>query len=229
MKKVLLIEDEQNIVKLLQAYLEKADFIVASNAGDKEVMQVFRSFKPDMVLLDLMLVTEDGWSLLQKLRLESGCPIIIITARGAITDRLEGLDLGADDYIAKPFDPNEVVARVKAVLRRSVYLADADHIRLGSLQIDTTKQQLTIAQQEVALIPRDFQLIGFMAQYPNQCFSRAQLLDQVWGIDFVGGERAVDAAIKRIRKALQLWPKQQGEIMTMKGIGYCLRVYETEQ
>ncbi|MEF2246644.1 MULTISPECIES: response regulator transcription factor [unclassified Paenibacillus] len=225
MKKVFVVEDEQSIARLLQVYLERNGFMVKCHAGEQDVLAVFQSWKPDLVLLDLMLEETQGMEILQQIRQEGSCPVIIVTARGAVPDRLEGLQLGADDYIAKPFDPEEVVARVKAVLRRSPYLADAEIIRLGSLIIDFSSQAAARGQTPVSLIPRDWQLLAFLARHPNQCFSREQLLDRVWGIDFAGGDRSVDAAVKRIRKSLQGWPVSEGEIVTVKGTGYSLRVY----
>lgn len=226
MKKVFVLEDEHSIARLLQVYLEREGFAVKCHAGEKDAVTVFRSWRPDLVLLDLMLEEVQGMDVLRQIRQEGSCPVIIVTARGAVPDRLEGLQLGADDYIAKPFDPEEVVARVQAVLRRSAaYLADSKIIRLGSLIIDYTAQSTARGQMPIALIPRDWQLLAFLARHPNQCFSREQLLDRVWGRDFMGGDRAVDAAVKRIRRKLQEWPVSEGEIITVKGTGYSLRVY----
>ena len=130
--------------------------------------------------------------------------------------------------IAKPFDPEEVLARVQAVLRRSSYLAEADTIRLGTLTIDFSAQNVLLGKEPVSLMPRDWQLLAFMARHPNQCFSRDQLLDQVWGMDFDGGDRAVDTAVKRLRKSLQQWPGTEGEITTIRGMGYSLRLLSNE-
>ncbi|MEK0314648.1 response regulator transcription factor [Cohnella sp. 56] len=224
MKKVFVVEDEHAIARVLQVYLERDGFAVSCHRGEKDVLQAFQSWKPDLVLLDLTLEETEGLHILQHIRQEGSCPVIIVTARGAVPDRLAGLQLGADDYIAKPFDPEEVVARVKTVLRRSAYNADADIVRLGSLIVDFTARTASRGRTPIALIPRDWQLLAFLARHPNQCFSREQLLDQVWGRDFDGGDRSVDAAIKRIRKSLQAWPAHEGEITTVKGTGYSLRV-----
>ncbi|MCQ6557086.1 response regulator transcription factor [Paenibacillus mendelii] len=224
MKKVFVVEDERPIARLLQVYLERDGFEVLCHTGVKDVLDVFRSWKPDLVLLDLMLEETHGMEILQQIRQDGSCPVIIVTARGAVPDRLEGFQLGADDYIAKPFDPEEVVARVQAVLRRSAYFAESEVIRLGSLTVDYSSQTAIMGYEQLPLIPRDWQLLAFLARHPNQRFSREQLLDCVWGRDFEGGDRSVDAAVKRLRKSLQDWPAKEGEIATAKGMGYCLCV-----
>lgn len=225
MKRILLIEDEIPIARLVSAYLERASYEVKWNEGDREAIPAFLSWKPDLVLLDLMLPDHDGLDILDQIRQYGSCPVIIITARGTVPDKLQGLAQGADDYIAKPFDPDEVLARVQAVLRRSSYLAEADTIRLGTLSIDVTAQNALIGKTPLSLMPRDWQLLVFLARHPNQIFSRDQLLDQVWGMDFEGGDRSVDTAVKRLRKSLLPWPTSEGEISTIRGMGYSLRVY----
>lgn len=224
MKRILLIEDETPIAEMLQAYLEQAQFAVTWDAGEGNVLDVFLRCRPDLVLLDLMLPDNDGLDLLQQIRKYGSCPIIILTARGSVPDRLEGLQRGADDYISKPFDPDEVVARVQAVLRRSAYLEDSEVVRLGRLIVDYTARTVALYDQQIVLTPRDWNLLAFLVRHPNQCFSRLHLLDQVWGIDYDGGDRAVDASIKRIRQSLQDWPTREGEIQTIRGTGYMLHV-----
>ncbi len=225
MKRILVIEDEMPIARLIQVYLERAGFEVLWNTGDQEAIPVFRSWKPDLVLLDLMLPDHDGLDILSQVRQYGSCPVIIVTARGTVPDKLLGLAQGADDYIAKPFDPEEVLARVQAVLRRSSYLTDSDTVRLGSLTIDFTAQTALLGNMPLSLLPRDWQLLAFLSRHPNQCFSREHLLDQVWGVDFEGGDRSVDTAVKRLRKNLLSWPSSEGEITTIRGTGYSLRVY----
>lgn len=225
MKRIYIIEDEMPIARLMQVYLQRAGYEVNWNDGNQDPIQSFLSWRPDLVLLDLMLPDHDGLEILEQIRQYNSCPVIIITARGTVPDKLQGLSQGADDYIAKPFDPEEVLARVQAVLRRSSYLAGADTIRLGTLSIDFSAQNVLLGKEPVSLMPRDWQLLAFMARHPNQCFSRDQLLDQVWGMDFDGGDRAVDTAVKRLRKSLQQWPSTEGEITTIRGMGYSLRVY----
>ncbi|OAB43522.1 response regulator transcription factor [Paenibacillus antarcticus] len=228
MKRVLLVEDELPIATLLQAYLEKENYEVMWNSGEGEidVMEQFLNWKPDLVLLDLMLPNDqNGIDILHQIRQLGSCPVIILTARGAVPERLQGFDQGADDYIAKPFDPQEVMARIQAVLRRSVYMIDSNIIRLGSLVIDASTRSVTVGAEQISLLPRDYQLLTFLAEHPHQCFERDQLLNQVWGIDFEGGDRSVDTSIKRLRKSLQYWPAIEGEIETIRGMGYSIRVY----
>ncbi|MET3291560.1 UNVERIFIED_CONTAM: two-component system response regulator VicR [Brevibacillus sp. OAP136] len=224
MKRVLLIEDEMPIAQMLTAYLERAQYEVTWDIGEGNVLDVYLNCRPDLVLLDLMLPDNDGFEILQQVRQYGSCPVIILTARGSVPDRLQGLGQGADDYISKPFDPEEVVARVQAVLRRSVYLEDNEVIRMGHLVIDLTARTASLYDQQLVLAPRDWAVLAFMAKHPNQCFTREQLLDQVWGMDYEGGDRAVDAAIKRIRQSLQKWPASEGEILTVRGTGYMLHV-----
>jgi len=166
----------------------------------------------------------DGWSVLEKIRKQSSCPVIILTARGDVTDRIQGFHRGADDYIPKPFDPEEVVARVRAVLRRPPTLVEADQVHFGSLVVDFTARSVTTGGQAVTVAPRDWELLAFLVQHPNQTFTRDQLLDRVWGPDYEGGDRAVDVAIKRLRTALKGWPPSEGEIQTVRRMGYVLRV-----
>ncbi|MFS0783413.1 response regulator transcription factor [Bacillus sp. 1P06AnD] len=224
MKRILLVEDEAPIARLLKAYLVRESFDVIWNAGDGDIEELFLTFKPDLVLLDLMLPEYDGMDILRKVRQYGSCPVIIMTARGSIPDRLQGLQQGADDYIPKPFDPEEVVARVQAVLRRSTYFADSNTIKLGSLIIDFAARTVQLDNELLVLYPRDWDLLSFLSQHPNQCFSREHLLNQIWGIDYEGGDRAVDTTIKRLRKILKDWPKSEGEIQTIRGVGYSLIV-----
>lgn len=219
------VEDELPIALLLEAYLEREGFEVNCHAGKMDVLEVFCTWKPDLVLLDLTLEETQGLDILYQIRQHGSCPVIIVTARGTVQDRLGGLQHGADDYIAKPFDPEEVVARVQAVLRRSAYFAESETVWLGSLMLDFTAQTAAISNESLSLIPRDWQLLAFLVRHPNQCFNRHQLLDHVWGPDFNGGDRSVDAAVKRLRRSLQDWPHREGEITTTKGMGYSLRVY----
>lgn len=225
MKRVLVIEDELPIARLVQVYLERAGYDVKWNEGKESTMEDFLSWKPELVLLDLTLPALDGMEILAKIREYGSCPVIIVTARGTVPDKLQGLTQGADDYIAKPFDPDELIARVQAVLRRSAYLAEGKTVRLGSLTIDFNAQLALLGKEPLSLIPRDWQLLAFFARHPNQCFSRDHLLDQVWGMDFVGGDRSVDTAVKRLRRALQSWCGEEGDIITIRGTGYSLRVY----
>ncbi|QUG43449.1 response regulator transcription factor [Psychrobacillus sp. INOP01] len=224
MKRILLIEDELPIAQLLKVYLERNDFSVLYDLGDGDVIQNFLNYNPSLVLLDLMLPQNDGLEILKQIRQYGSCPVIILTARGSVPERLAGLGQGADDYITKPFDPEEVVARVQAVLRRSSHLEDNEIIRLGHLVINFTTRTASFFDELIPLSPRDWGLLAFLGQHPNQCFTREQLLDSVWGMNYDGADRAVDASIKRIRQHLRDWSTNEGEIKTVRGMGYMLYV-----
>ncbi len=224
MVKILIIEDEFSISQVLKAYLQKVNYQVEQAYDGEEALDKFDTIYPDLVLLDVMLPGKDGWEILREIRMESNCPVIMLTALGEVNHRLEGLNEGADDYITKPFVADEVVARVKAVLRRS----RADHEnpikRYGQLEINIRAHQVILNKKNVTLTPRDLSVLMFLAENPNQTFTREQLIEHVWGWDYEGSDRAVDLAIKRIRKVLNTWPSSEGEIKTLRGLGYQLRV-----
>ncbi|ACV62857.1 two component transcriptional regulator, winged helix family [Desulfofarcimen acetoxidans DSM 771] len=224
MQTLMVVEDETPIALVLRAYLEKAGFSTYIAADGEEALLKFSEINPSLLLLDLMLPGQDGLSVLEKIRKTSTCPVIVITARGAVKDRLQGFHLGADDYIAKPFDPDEVVARVKAVLRRPARIVEADLVQFGHLTVDFTSCNAVLKGRNISLARRDWDLLSFLVRHPNQVFSRTQLLDYVWGIDYDGGDRAVDVAVKRLRQALKDWPSSEGEIATVRGTGYMLSV-----
>jgi len=226
MHTVLLVEDDAPIALLIKVYLEKAGYRVEVAEDGEEASARFPVLDPSLVLLDLMLPGKDGWTVLGEIRSQGSCPVIIITARGAIEDRLKGLNLGGDDYISKPFDPDEVVARVQAVLRRQARLVDTETIRIGILTLDLNARTASLQGRPLALTPRDWELLAFLVQHPNKVFTRDQLLDYVWGEYYDGGDRAVDTAVKRIRQCLRKWPPTEGEIVTIRGAGYMLRVLE---
>lgn len=225
MKHILLVEDEFPIAQILKVYLEKNDYLVTHHSGEGDVVQTYLEQSPSLVLLDLMLPDNDGLEILEKIRQYGSCPVIILTAKGSVPDRLTGLGQGADDYITKPFDPEEVVARVQAVLRRASHLEDNDTIRLGHLVINLTTHTASFFDELLPLSPRDWGLLAFLGQHPNQCFTREQLLDSVWGMNYDGADRAVDASIKRLRQHLRDWSTDEGEIKTIRGTGYVLHVY----
>lgn len=227
MKKILVAEDELAISKVLTAYLEHEGFDVIQAFSGIEALELFFEHSPQLVLLDIMMPRMDGWSVLEKIREKSACPVIMITALGDIDDRLKGLNKGADDYIAKPFIGEEVIARVNAVLRRpgNVYLND--HIKqYGNLGINFESHTVFLYGKQVNLTPRDLSVLLFLAERPNRIFTREQLIENVWGMDYEGSDRAVDLAIKRIRQALSDWPDSEGEIKTLRGMGYQFHVYE---
>ncbi len=225
MQKILIIEDEFAISEVLRVYLQKAGFQVEQVFNGSEAMERFYSSQPDLVLLDVMLPGKDGWKLLEEIRQMDTCAVIMLTALGDVHYRLNGLNEGADDYIAKPFNSEEVVARVKAVLRRS-QVENSQVKRFGQLVIDSKAHQVQLSGKTIRLTPRDLSVLLFLADHPNQTFTRDQLIEEVWGWDYEGSDRAVDLAIKRLRNALQDWTQEEGEIKTLRGMGYQLSVYQ---
>ncbi|MBL0386397.1 response regulator transcription factor [Tumebacillus sp. ITR2] len=223
MQTILIVEDEKPIVRLLQAYLTRAGYLVEAAMDGDEALVAYGQLRPALVLLDINLPRRNGWGVLEEIRKLGSTPVIMLTARGDVTDRLRGLQNGADDYIPKPFDPDEVVARVQAVLRRPPALVETDQVRIGSLAVDFTARSIALGGETLALAPRDWDLLAFFVRHPNQSFTRDQLLDRVWGFDYEGGDRAVDVAIKRLRQSLRDWPTEEGEIVTIRGMGYMLR------
>lgn len=227
MKNILIVEDELPISRVLKAYLEKSQFQVEQAFTGDEAMRKFDAGNPALVLLDVMLPGRSGWSILEYIRKKSSCPVIMLTALGHIDNKLMGLHQGEDDYITKPFIADEVVARVQAVLRRSANITRDNEVRqFGSLKVDFKAYSVTLHGIELAFTPKDLSLFLFLAQYKNQTFTREQLIEQVWGMDDEGSDRAVDLAIKRIRRSLENWPAAEGEIRTYRGLGYKLCVYE---
>ncbi|KMK76514.1 response regulator transcription factor [Alkalihalobacillus pseudalcaliphilus] len=224
MDKILVVEDEMAISQVLKVYLKNSGYDIKQVFDGKDVLQVFADFQPDLVLLDVMLPNQNGWTLLKEIRQISMCPVIMLTALDDVQDKLQGLHDGADDYITKPFIGDEVVARVQAVLRRASSAKTNLKTSFGDLMIDYKAHRMYLFDEEVELTPKDRALLLFLTKHPNQTFTREQLLDQVWGFDYEGSDRAVDLAIKRIRKALKNWPKNQGDIYTLRGLGYQLRV-----
>jgi DNA-binding response OmpR family regulator len=221
MKRILIVEDEVPISRVLRAYLEKHGFVAYQAYTIQQASLLFDSESIDLVLLDVLLPDGTGWDFLQKVRAHSPCPIIMLTALGEVPDRLRGLQNGADDYMSKPFVAEEVVARIHAVLRRPTRLLnEIDARHFGKLRIHQQERQIFLHNEEVPLTPKDRALVLFLAKHPNQIFSREQLLEHVWGMDYFGSDRAVDLAIKRIRHVLKKWPKSEGEIRTIRGMGY---------
>lgn len=221
MKPILVVEDEPAIARVLAAYLRRASFGVTLAADGREALQSFAQQPPSLVLLDVMLPYINGWEVLRQIREASSCPIIMLTVRDGIEDRLSGLNSGADDYMSKPFIPEEVVARVQAVLRRpSQWTDEGRQSRFGRLSIDFLGQRVTLNGAEITLMPRDMAVLFYLAQCPNRTFTRAQLIENIWGNDYEGSDRAVDLSIKRIRQTLSHWPAEEGEIRTLRGTGY---------
>lgn len=221
MKSILVVEDEIAISMVLGAYLEKEGYVVHYAYNGVEALQKNEEVNPALILLDIMMPMLDGWAVLEKIREKSSCPVIMITALSDMNQKLQGFDGGADDYITKPFVAQEVLARVSAVLRRSPQLEETEKVKLyGTLKINFLSHQVFLNGIEIQLTPRDLSLFLFLAEHPNQTFTREQLIGNVWGYDYEGSDRAVDLAIKRIRKLLSGWDTSYGEIKTLRGLGY---------
>ena len=224
-KKVLIVEDDSNIAELLNLYLEKEGFepLVAKDGG-KGVEQ-FRAFQPDLVLLDIMLPVMDGWSVLKKIRESSKVPVIMLTAKGETSDKVSGLEMGADDYIVKPFEMKEVLARIHAVLRRTGQEEEQGDQKLSfdKLVINLDSYELLVDGKRVDTPPKELELLYHLASAPNRVFTRNQLLDEVWGFDYFGDSRTVDVHIKRLREKLE-GVSDQWRLKTVWGVGYKFEV-----
>jgi two-component system, OmpR family, alkaline phosphatase synthesis response regulator PhoP len=221
--RILIIDDEPSIVRLLQAYLEHEGFEIATAADGACALQLSRSFKPQLVLLDLLLPEVDGLEVCRQLRQESDVYIIMLTARSEETDIVVGLTLGADDYVTKPFSPREIVARVKAVLRRSRRpLAGQDSAVLSfpNITIDTGRHKVVAYGESIELTALDFDILRTLALQPGMVFTRAQLLERVWGYDHLGDERVVDVHIGLLRKRIERDAQEPHFVKTVRGVGY---------
>ncbi len=220
-KKILVVDDEKKLVTILKGYLEQAGYAVVTAYDGQQALIVFRHESPALVLLDLNLPQIDGLDVCRALRKESNVPVIMLTARVEETDRLIGLELGADDYIVKPFSPREVVARVRAVLRRSEgEPARAETFSAGDLTLDLGRHSARLKDRTLELTPTEFDLLTVMMQNPGRAFTRLQLLDQVQGEAFEGYERTIDAHIKNLRQKIERDPKTPRYILTVFGVGY---------
>jgi two-component system, OmpR family, alkaline phosphatase synthesis response regulator PhoP len=219
---ILVVDDEAQIVKLARDYLEHAGFRVLSAVDGPAALAAARREHPDLIVLDLMLPGLDGLDVTRTLRRESDVPIIMLTARVDETDRLIGLELGADDYITKPFSPRELVARVRTVLRRTngPSAAQPGLLRAADLEIDLEGHRLSRSGTAVKLSRIEFNLLTILAQHPGQIFTRAQLLDRLHGIIFDGYDRSIDAHIKNLRRKLEIDPAEPRYVLTVYGIGY---------
>lgn len=223
-KKILIIEDEENIVSLLEMYLDKEGFATKVACDGGEGFEEFLSFEPDLVLLDIMLPVLNGWTVLGKIRQQSNVPVIMLTAKGETSDKISGLEMGADDYIVKPFDAKEVVARIQAVLRRSSDTEDTDAPKAQRLvfegfTVDLDAYALTVEGVRMDTPPKELELLYYLASAPNKVFSRNQLLDNVWGFEYYGDSRTVDVHIKRLREKLEK-VSDRWYLKTVWGVGY---------
>ena len=218
-KKILIVEDEANIRELLRLYLEREGHTVLEAENGVEGIKKWKSDKPDMLLLDVMMPVMDGWEVCREIRAESDVPIIMLTAKGETADRVSGLEMGADDYIVKPLEMPEVIARVRAVFRRIAPDDAPEKLSFDNLVIDKQAYDLVIKGKRVDEPPKEIELLYFLASSPNRVFTRAQLLDEVWGFDYFGDTRTVDVHVKRLREKLE-GVSDKWELKTVWGVGY---------
>ena len=221
MSRILVVDDEQNICELLTLYLTKEGYTVETAADGEEAVQKNTTFNPDLVLLDIMLPKKDGWQVCREIRQTSNVPIIMLSAKGETFDKVLGLELGADDYVTKPFDTKEVMARIKTVLRRVGGLPDdaRQEVEYPNLYVSLTNYKLVVGGKQVEAPPKEIELLYHLAKNPNRVFTRDQLLDEIWGFKYFGDSRTVDVHIKRIREKLE-GVSDRWAIRTVWGIGY---------
>lgn len=220
--KILVADDDRNICELLRMYLEKEGYTVVLAANGEEALQKFDEENPDILLLDVMMPRLDGWQVCRELRKKSECPIIMITAKGETFDKVLGLELGADDYVVKPFEPKEIIARIKAVLRRTGKASaetDKKEVNYDKLTVNMTKYELKVDGKVIDTPPKELELLFHLASNPNRVYTRDQLLDEVWGFEYYGDSRTVDVHIKRLREKLE-GVSEKWSLKTVWGVGY---------
>ena len=231
MEKILVADDDRNIAELLRLYLEKEGYTVTLACDGVDALEKFNSDTPDIILLDIMMPRLDGWQVCREIRQKSNCPIIMLTAKGETFDKVLGLELGADDYMIKPFDSKELVARVKAVLRRyqaapaavsAVSRQQGDFVEYPDLIVNLTNYSVLYRGHSVDMPPKELELLYFLASSPNQVFTREQLLDHIWGYEYIGDTRTVDVHIKRLREKIK--DNENWALSTVWGIGYKFEV-----
>lgn len=225
--KVLVVDDDKNICELLRLYLEKEGYTVVFAHDGNAALTQFRNENPDFILLDIMLPYQNGWQVCSEIRKESAVPIVMLTAKGETSDTITGLELGADDYVVKPFEPKEIIARMKAVLRRTVPAGTPETknnlLRFDRLTIDLSAYELHVNGQAVVTPPKELELLFYLASHPNRVFTRDQLLDAVWSFDYYGDSRTVDVHVKRLREKLE-GVSESWTLKTVWGVGYKFEV-----
>jgi DNA-binding response OmpR family regulator len=220
-KRILVVEDEDTIREVVRRYLEREGFRVDEAADGYSALDRIAEAEPDLIVMDLMLPGIDGLTLTRQLRQRSRVPVIMLTARGDTSDRIRGLDLGADDYLPKPFSPRELVSRIQAVLRRGAPPEPA-RLRFGEVEMELDSRTVTRGSQEVKLTAREFDLLWFIASHPGQVFTRERLLDNVWGADFAGDPSTVTVHIRHLREKIEADPAEPQHLITVWGVGYRL-------
>ncbi|MGD9559730.1 MAG: response regulator transcription factor [Oscillospiraceae bacterium] len=228
--KILIVDDDKNICELLRLYLEKEGYETRLAYDGEAAFAAYEEWEPNLLLLDIMMPKQDGWETCRKIRAGSSVPIIMLTAKGETFDKVLGLELGADDYIVKPFDTKEVVARIKAVLRRAATPAkdseDSDKkIVYDKLSVDLSKYELRVNDEVVEAPPKEMELLYFLASHPGRVFTRDQLLDEVWGFEYYGDSRTIDVHVKRLREKLE-GASEDWNLKTVWGVGYKFEVKE---
>ena len=224
--KILIADDDKNICELLRMYLEKEDYAVVTAGNGEEALAKFDEENPDLILLDVMMPKLDGWQVCRELRKKSECPIIMITAKGETFDKVLGLELGADDYVVKPFEPKEIIARIKAVMRRTGKASaesDKKEVSYDKLTVNMTKYELKVDGKVIDTPPKELELLFHLASNPNRVYTRDQLLDEVWGFEYYGDSRTVDVHIKRLREKLE-GVSDKWSLKTVWGVGYKFEV-----
>ena len=223
-RKILVVEDDRNISDLIRMYLEKEGFDVRAAYDGGAAVETYREWHPDLVLLDIMLPVMDGWAVCAKIRETDKTPIIMLTAKSEVFDRVTGLEMGADDYIVKPFEMKELIARINAVLRRTEIPEDTrKRLTFDKLAIDLDSYELMVDGKRVDTPPKELELLYHLASTPNRVYTRNQLLDEVWGFDYFGDSRTVDVHIKRLREKIENI-SDQWELKTVWGVGYKFEV-----
>ncbi|MGN0456056.1 MAG: response regulator [Acutalibacteraceae bacterium] len=225
--KIMIVDDDLNICELLRLYIEKEGFSVVTVNDGEAAVKSFEKEKPDLILLDIMLPKLDGWQVCREIRKTSQCPIIMLTAKGEVFDKVLGLELGADDYMVKPFEAKEVIARIRAVLRRTGKTEEppVKEVRWDKLSINLTNYELKVDGVQIDTPPKEMELLYHLASNPNRVFTRDQLLDEVWGFDYYGDSRTVDVHVKRLREKID-GVSDKWELKTVWGVGYKFEVKE---
>ena len=223
--KVLIADDDKNIVELLRLYIEKEGYLAVTALNGKEAINLFNKEKPDLVVLDIMMPEADGWQVCKEIRKIDDTPIIMLTAKGETFDKVLGLELGADDYMVKPFETKELMARIKAVLRRyeSKEKTTTDEISYDRISVNLTNYELKLDGKIIEIPPKELELLHFLASNPNRVFTREQLLEEVWGFDYFGDSRTVDVHIKRLREKIENI-EANWNLKTVWGVGYKFEV-----
>ena len=221
----LVVDDDKNICQLVRLYLEKDGYTVITAYDGKDALTAFRASSPDIIILDLMLPSLDGMDVCREIRKTSAVPIIMLTAKGETLDKILGLEMGADDYMVKPFEPKELVARVKAVLRRSCGAPKEEEkiVKYPGITVNLVNYELTLGDETISLPPKELELLYHLASHPNRVYTREQLLEEVWGFDYFGDSRTVDVHVKRLREKLEGF-EDGWQLKTVWGVGYKFEV-----